>query len=220
MDKIEKIAYGVFFVIGLVFVFIGIGLTFTLYNYSNKVETVGVITRIDENYGTPKVYVSYNVNDETRQSTLNSYSSNFKVGKELKIYYDKDNVSKIGNKETDLVFLVFPVMGLIFTIIGSVGLFKNTDKLSKLKETGELLYADYEEVDINKHYSVNGVHPYNIICNLKEPDGTIRKVKSVSLWTDPSDIIMDKNITRFPVYVNSKNRKKYYMDITDVEKYL
>ena len=37
--------------------------------------------------------------------------------------------------------------------------------------------------------------------------------KSVNLWTDPEDIIRQKNIKTFPVYIDRKNKKKYVVDI-------
>lgn len=176
---LENLIWIIFTVIGIVFVLIGGIICLNIFNYENKIETVGIITQIssyrdsdgDINY---EVYVSYNVNGKEYESRLNSYSSSFYEGKEINIYYDKDNPNNIGVKSLDLLFLIFPGLGLIFIILGGAGIAVKVrkNKLEKrLKENGETIYADYVETAINTVYSVNGRHPYNIIfvfCNLDQ----------------------------------------------------
>lgn len=60
------------------------------------------------------MYVSYNVDGRTYESELSGYSSSFYKGKEINIYYDKSNPTKIGMRSLDLLFLMFPGFGLIF----------------------------------------------------------------------------------------------------------
>lgn len=221
-NRVENLAWLIFTIVGTVFVAIGIILFGSVFNYTNKIETTGIITEIwssrdSDNNRNHKVYVSYVAEGNEYESTLNGYSSSFYEGKEIEIYYDKDNPNKIGMKSLDLLFLLFPGLGLISLIIGVTGISsKARGKKSgkRLKENGELIYADYVETIINISYSVNGRHPYKIICEWTNPlDGEEYTFKSKNIWSNPEDIIEERNIKQFPVYIDKNNKKKYFVDI-------
>lgn len=221
-NKTENLLWIIFTIIGGIFVVIGLIIVGNVFNYENKESTVGIITEIstyrgnndDRNY---RVYVSYNVDGRTYESELNGYSSSFYEGKEIEIYYDKDNPNKIGMKSLDLLFLILPGIGLIFLVIGGTGILikinrRNLEK--RLKENGELIYADYVETIINTSYRVNGRYPYKIICEWTNPvDSEEYMFKSRNIWSNPEDIIEEKNIKQFPVYIDKNNKKKYFVDI-------
>ena len=220
-NKVENLAWIIFTIVGTVFVAIGIILFGSVFDYTNKIETTGIITRISlsgssEN-DSNKVYVSYVAEGNEYESTLSGYSSSFYEGKEIEIYYDKDNPNKIGMKSLDLLFLIFPGLGLISLIIGVTGISaKARGKKSerRLKENGELIYADYVETIINTSYSVNGRYPYKIICEWTNPvDSEEYMFKSKNIWSNPEDIIEEKNIKQFSVYIDKNNKKKYLVDI-------
>ena len=196
---------GLFFIIGI-FIMIGI-----FSNYTNAVDTKGTITEI-RSYGSSDdrshdVYVSYVVDGEEYVSELNFYSSTYYEGKEIKIYYDKNNP------------LIFPGLGLIFLIIGGSGIIININKKKtekRLKETGQLIYADYSETTLNGAYQVNGRSPYNVICEWNDPVSNQKYIfRSKNLWLNPDKIIQEKNIRQFPVYIDRNNMKKYVVD-TDI----
>ena len=202
-NKLENLIWIIFASIGAIFVIIGLVVFGNIFNYANKVDTVGTITEISSYRNTNhnrnhEVYVSYTVEGKEYESILNSYSSSFYEGKEIKIYYDKDNPSKIGVKSLDLLFLIFPGIGLIFLIIGGTGILVkiNKRKLEKrLKENGELIYANYVETVLNTSYRVNGKCPYNIICEWNNPlDNNKYIFKSKNIWINPENIIKEKNI--------------------------
>ena len=217
--KLENLVWIIFFSLGVVFILVGLIIYLCFFNYQNKIETTGTITKIsayrNDNDSDYDVYVSYNVNGKDYENILNGYASNFYEGKKIKIYYDKDNPNKIGMKSLDLLFLIFPSIGLIFLIIGGLGIFVKVKKkrLEKnLKLNGKLIYADYVETVINYSYRVNGRCPYNIILNWTNPVNNKTYIfKSKNIWLDSEDIIKEKNITKFPVYINSK--MKYYVDV-------
>lgn len=220
-NKVENLIWIIFAIMGVIFVIIGLIVCKNVYNYDDKVETVGIITEISsyldyDNERNYTVYVSYTVEGEKYESILNGYSASFYEGKEIKIYYDKDDPSKIGMKSMDLLILIFPGIGLIFFIIGGTGIFVkiNNKKLEKnLKENGELIYANYVETILNTSYQVNGKSPYNIICEWNNPVDNKKYIfKSKNIWLNPENIIEEKNINQFPVYIN-KDKKKYIIDI-------
>lgn len=219
--KLINLIWMLFFCLGMIFTIVGIVICINTFNYENKVDTVGTITDISiyrENRHTKhQILVKYNVDDKEYESMLNSYSSSFYVGKEIDIYYDRDNPNKIGVKSLDYIFLIFPGMGAIFVIIGGTGLIVNVHnkRVEKyLKQNGNVIYARYVETILNTSYSVNGMNPYNIICewdNVEEGKKYIFKSKNI--WINPENIIKEKNIENLPVYIDLKNKKKYLVDI-------
>lgn len=216
-----NLIWTVFFSFGLIFTIIGIIICMITFNYENKVDTVGTITDISIYRGNRntkhQTLVKYSVDDKEYESMLNSYSSSFYVGKEIDIYYDRDNPNKIGVKTLDYVFLIFPSIGSIFVIIGGTGLIVNVHnkRVEKyLKQNGNVIYARYVESILNTSYSVNGRHPYNIICEWNNiEDGKKYIFKSKNIWVNPENIIKEKNIENFLVYIDLKNKKKYLVDI-------
>ena len=225
-NKSENLLWIIFTIMGAVFILIGLTIVGNVFDYGNKENTVGIITEIstyrgtndDKNY---KVYVSYNVDGRMYESELNGYSSDFYEGKEINIYYDKNNPNKIGMKSLDLLLLMFPGFGIIFFTIGVTGfLIKSRNKkLEKfLKENGDVIYADYVETILNRSYSVNDRHPYRIICEWNNPlDNKKYIFKSKNIWINPEDIIIERDIQQFPVYINRDNMKKYFVDIDILE---
>ena len=224
-NKKETLMWTIFAIIGAIFVTVGLILIGSVFNSANKVETTGIITRIslsrsseNESY---KVYVSYVVKGDEYESILNGYSSSFYEGKEVEIYYDKDNPNKIGMKSLDLLILIVPGIGSIFLIIGGTGILLKVSKKkleNRLKKDGELIYADYDETIINTSYSINRRHPYKIICEWINPvDNEEYMFKSRNIWINPEDIIEERNIKQFPVYIDKNNKKKYVVDIDILE---
>lgn len=221
-NKLESLIWIIFVSIGAIFVTIGVAVFCGVFNYENKIDTVGTITEISSYRNTNhnrnhEVYVSYIVEGKEYESRLNSYSSSFYEGKEIDIYYDKDNPNKIGVKSLDLLFLIFPGIGLIFLIIGGTGILVKINRRKSeesLKENGELIYANYVETVVNTSYRVNGKCPYNIICEWNNTlDNKKYIFKSKNIWINPENIIKEKDIKQFPVYIDNNNRKKYAIDV-------
>ncbi len=226
-NKLENLVWIIFVGIGLIFVIIGFVMFGSVFDYTNKVDTIGTITKIStyrsssqNSNGNQKeshdVYVSYIVEGKEYESELNGYASNFYEGKEIEIYYDKDNPNKIGMKSLDLLFLLFPGIGLISLVIGVTGILVKINKRKlekKLKQNGNLIYANYNETVLNTAYQINRQSPYNIICEWSDPlDDRKYIFKSKNIWTNPEKIIKEKNIKQFPVYIDD-NKNKYIVDI-------
>ncbi len=116
---------------------------------------------------------------------------------------------------SNIVAIIMFAVGIFFCGIGFGMLIYKLNKICIKKsalEFGDKIYADFQEVIINQSYSVNNRHPYIIICTGKDNvTGQIRTFKSENLWDNPEYIIREKNITTFPVYIDTINRKKYYL---------
>lgn len=220
----EYLMWGIFVTIGSVFFIIGILICIGNLNYENTTQTVGVISEIKTRTDSDgdiyrRVYVKYEADGTEYETELDGYSSSYYEGKEIEIYYDNDNPYDVGVKSFDYLLLIFPGMGLIFLLIGGIGLgVKINGRISgnKLKQFGQKVYANYSTTILNRSYTVNGRHPYNIICEWNSPeDGKKYILKSKNIWFNPENIIAEKNITMFAVYMNPENRKKYLID-TDI----
>lgn len=206
---------------GLLFIIFTINPSIKVLDNKNKIYTTGIITKIKEDYSgdSHETYVTYEVNGRSYTSIIRAYSSTFYVGKEIKIYYQKDNPNEIGVKSLDLLILLFPFMGSMFAIFGGVNIYKvikEKKTKNKLLKTGLKIEAHYVESIKNKYLTVLNHHPYYIICKyINSLDNKEYTFKSRRIWQDPSSYIKDANITIFTVYVDKNNMNKYYVD-TDI----
>lgn len=229
-------------IFGLFFGLLGVGVVIpNMVNDEDKVETIGVISKITpyrdreisiyydadghrstrEHYEvTYDVYVTYEVDGKEMCSELNESRPGFYEGKEITIYYDRNNPQKIGTKALDIATLVFLGGGWFLFAIGVGGLF-NCIKKEKMKKRarnfGEIIYATYIESVMNTLISEKGRHPYYITCEWINPIDNKRYLfKSDNIWLNPRSLIEDEGISTFPVYINMSNMKEYFVDISDL----
>lgn len=94
----------------------------------NNVKTIATITSIKRHYDNYNdydqdvnfdVWVEYEINGETYEAELNSYSSDYQIGKKVEIFYNKDDVTQITSADIQNVSKVFNALktiGLFITI--------------------------------------------------------------------------------------------------------
>lgn len=213
---------------GLIFFIVGIFFAINTVNFKNNaVETTAVITSIDTYEGSDgdthhNVYVKYTVRGEQYEERLNFYTSGMRKGKEVTIYYDPFEPSRIMAKSSyDFSLFFFPLFGLVFFIVGFGFILKKIMKTKTRKyllENGELVYADITEIKLNLAYRVNGRNPYIIICKWKDPSTDLFYFFiSDNIWFDPEPILSDRDIRQLPVYIDRNNPKKYTVSIKELE---
>lgn len=221
-NKLETMLWWIFAGIGAIFIVIGIILFVGIIGRQNRIYTKGTISKIStytdiDGYDHDEVMVEYEANGKSYESRLNVCSTSFYEGKELNIYYDKNNPRVIGMKGFDYLFLIFPGIGLIFAIIGVSGLvviYRKRKMGVELMKNGEKVFAEYVETVRNLSVMVNGRHPYNIICAWKNPvDGKRYLFKSKNIWFNPEMAIQENNAKLFAVYYDANNMKKYVVDV-------
>ena len=125
-----------FTIIGLIFIIVGTVICLKTFDYRDKVETTAEITAFEsyqeyvhgEMRIRHKTHIIYDVEDRSYTNVVEMYSSSWKVGDEIEIYYDIDNPQDVGSKSTDLVLLVIPCLGLIFLALGSITLLVSRKK--------------------------------------------------------------------------------------------
>jgi len=104
---------------------------------------------------------------------------------------------------------LFFVLGILFLILNS----RSKKRARRLVEAGNYIYAEVSHVEMNYHISVNGRHPYNVICRYTDEYGTVHLFRSKDLSFHPDGIMKD---TLVRVYVEAGNMKHYYVDIDSI----
>ena len=225
-NKVESLIMIIFFIVGAVFFVVGIAIGVNTLSKDGKIETVGTITYIERyrnvNHDISyRVFVEYEADGEMYESELNYYSSGFREGMEIDIYYYEDEPEKIGSPAEKIFVIIFPISVFILISISGIMFFYKKAKNSKMKRliaTGEKVYANIVDVVVNTSYSVNGRHPLNIICEWKNPkDGETYRFKSDNLWKDVERMIIERNMRTIPVYLNPSDIREYYVYVEDIK---
>lgn len=111
--------------------------------------------------------------------------------------------------------IVLAILGVVFTAIGGgimAFAWMSKKKEIELRRNGQVVQAQLQEVQINESVSVNGNSPYQIVAQLLDKNSNQMYIyKSANLWYDPSSFLENK--TTVPVYIDSNNPARYFMDI-------
>lgn len=203
------------------------------YNEKNKVYTTATISRIEEetNENTTEImhltYVKYTIGKKTYEAKLNYYDESYIVGQEIKIYYYKDNKAMAGTEEGEHISNISFILSIVFLVITIIAIVlkyrgnkKDKEKNYTIaKENFMTVQAKYVETLMNSDVTVFGNHPYNIICEWRNPaDKKKYKFVSEDLWKSPQRKILEKSITSFEVNLDKTNVENYKMIIPDILK--
>lgn len=107
-------------------------------------------------------------------------------------------------------------IGLMFTLVGGgMTLVRRRRKQRKaLLKTGRRIEASFQSVQQNTSLTVNGRHPFQILCQWQDPQSSrVHVFASENLWYDPTEFIHDKT---FQVYLEQGNATHYYVDISSL----
>lgn len=217
----------IYAIVGIIFLIVGITISVHNNNFLKKTQqTNAVISRIEKEYyydsdGERKakhsVWVKYEIDDRQYEELLDYYSSDMRKGDTILINYSPDDPSKIitniGSKI--LGFVIIPLSG-IFAMLGLVFILKkilSDKKRNKLIQSGECLTGVITNVEINKYVTINNIHPYKAECEVIDPySGEKYLYSSDNIMGNISDLI-GREVT---VYVDSNNKKNYYVDIYEL----
>jgi hypothetical protein len=130
--KFAKVVGSLFVVAGLLFAIIGtVNYVLRYTEKDHRIYTTAHIIKIDERKtGDPEfpieytTHVEFEVNGEKITSELNTYRSNFKIGKSIDIYYLENDLQMVYQRRSDAFFFLFAVGGGIFAILGAISLKK------------------------------------------------------------------------------------------------
>lgn len=118
-SKIIRNVFIIIMIVGLVVFLIGVALSvkMLIVDRMNKETTTATITKITNN----STSVEYSVKNKIYRRTYTVYSSSYREGKEVKIYYSKSNPSKSFIAAMQYLILIVPGMGIILMGISGIG---------------------------------------------------------------------------------------------------
>lgn len=224
-------------IIKYVLLVIGLGmLVGSFFMYSNTkefvddaIEAEGIVIELVRSKSSDSVtyrpIIEFRTKDGNAVEFTSSVSSNppsYSQGETVEVLYQEGTPEKAKIKGFFSLWggaLIIGGIGLVFFLIGFLivlfGFLKNK-KIGRLKENGVPVTAKFQSVDMNRNYEVNGKHPYNISAQWKNPvTSELYIFKSENIWFDPTDHILQDDIT---VLIEKDNPKKYYMDISFLPK--
>ena len=108
---LSRIGVVIGFIIGFVLIAIGITDIILFSDKSNKAVTTATVSKVVGNGKHADIYVKYDVHGKEYETKINSYFSNWRVGKQLEIYYETDKpsnaISKFHGDYNALSFLLW-----------------------------------------------------------------------------------------------------------------
>lgn len=213
-NKVERILYFVFFMIGMVMLIIATALAVHTMRFKGNARVVSaVITGIDR--GTK---VEFILDGQTHTVWISEYNSRLHVGDEVDVYVDRDNPGHVQMGGTlFLPVLVLCVIGAAFLSLGVgflIVLLAKKSKRKKFMQTGRCVYAEVTGGELYTLYNVNGRCPYRLeCCYTDEMTGIKYLYRSGNIWIDPHYFIG----RQVAVWVNPADLSKYYVDVDSLQ---
>lgn len=155
-------------------------------------------------------------------SPVGSYPSPYQKGQEVLILYNSANPYDARESSWTALWgppLLLAVMGTIFAGVGG-GIFlaqlRGARRRAWLQIRGQKITAEVIEVDRDTSLRARGRSPYRILAQWQDPlTGKVHIFKSERLWFNPQSFLTNPKIE---VYIDSRNPKKYFVDISSLPK--
>lgn len=155
-------------------------------------------------------------------SSIGSSPAGYSVGEPVEVLYLPANPQRAKiNDFSDLwgMTVFMAVMGVPFFSVGVlvflVSRLKNRKK-DYLQQNGEAVAARFQSVASNQKVSINGRHPFVVVCHWLNPETSeVHVFESENIWFDPSSYIKGEELM---VFIKRGNPKKYHVDISFLPK--
>ena len=212
----NKILVGIFFLIFSIILvsFSCVDVVREYDTYVNRVRVEGTV--VDVNYKTKTTLISYNAGETIIQKELNMIDTSMNKDDKVIVYYHKDNPTQFFLKNQVIYVMGFFALGIVLFIVFLIFfIYVILACLSdiKLMAKGKKIEATIDSITINRTITRC---PYKLVLSYM-----VGKKKYVfkynSVWFNIKDIVDAYKIKTVPVYV-SKDYKKYYIDLTTLEK--
>lgn len=203
----------IFLIVGAVFLAVTFGLAYSSAKfYAGAVSAEGEICKISPR----EIYVAYEAEGEEMVSPLGFYTNTMRVGDPITVYYQADDPGQIRTKSSELLTVIFGIVGIVMLVTGMVLMvfsFRKKARGQTLRETGMRLDGEIVGVAVNTRISSNYQHPYVLQCQCRMPSGELRMFQSDSIWYDPTNVLTSRYVS---VYVDRNDYRKYYVDLSRV----
>lgn len=159
------------------------------------------------------------------KSSTSSNPPEFSVGQTVPVLYNRSNPQEAQVDSFVQLWLlptVFGGFGIIFMGVGAtliVSSLLSKKKEKWLQENGQKIQTKFSNVEWNTSLTVNGQSPYIIVSQWRDPATyEVYTFRSQNIWFNPEEFIKNSDTELIDVYVDPKNMKKHYMDISFLSK--
>lgn len=133
--KNQIIPYIVVLLVGIIFLLVSnLGLN-SMPDKDKMIQITGVITDIEvERSGdsdTHTVYVEYEIDGQVYEERLGYYTSSFRVGSEITLYYEEGKPEKVYAEGEEGFLKMFKILGIVIIIGGVLGMGYSVYKIRK-----------------------------------------------------------------------------------------
>ncbi len=237
--KVLNIIKYIFTIIGAAML---IGTFFMYKNTSefleNSIETQGVVVELLKTRSTSssnnntthndimyKPLVQFTDSKGVQIEFSSSTSSNppsYSVDEQVTVLYNPKSPNKAKIKSFFSIWGGITILGILGSVFfltgGGIILYyiRKKNILEHLKLNGKRIETDFQNVTLNTSFAVNGVNPFVIVSQWKNPrTSKIHIFTSDNIWFDPTEFIKTDKIT---VLIDNENPKKYTVDLSFLPK--
>ena len=130
--KAAKIVGIIFLIIGLLFAILGsIKYIISSISTDERIYATAHIVKIYERKtGDPEfpieytTFVEFEVDGKSITANLNTHNSSFKIGKQVDVYYFKNDLQTVYEVGSNTNYFIFASVGLLFAILGAILTFR------------------------------------------------------------------------------------------------
>ena len=158
----------------------------------------------------------------TFRSSTSSAPPAYQMGERIKVGYlaaAPERARDLSWSSLWLLTLILGVLGVVCSAIGGGSFAVRRARAAlraRLTRDGRRIETQFQNVQVNAQFAVNGVNPWRIVTQWKNPaSGDLHLFQSEDLWFDPSAHIPYRPLI---VYLDPENPKKYYMDVSFLPK--
>lgn len=228
--KTLKILKYIFVTLGIIF----LSITYYTYNNSknfeeNALTATGVVEDVllaDNNKNPGYVpAISFKTEEGKTIYFISSVSSNppeYSKGDKVEVLYEASKPEQAKVKGLFSVWgatIIFGFLGFITFSCGCFVIFRDiykSNQAAQLLVSGTPIKAKIENIRLNKRVRVGSKNPFQIHAQWQNPrNQKVYLFKSENIWFNPEYYVDKDEIT---VFIDRRNPKKYYMDISFLPK--
>ncbi|HIV71172.1 MAG TPA: DUF3592 domain-containing protein [Candidatus Aquabacterium excrementipullorum] len=173
-------------------------------------------------YRTEVAYIDGRGTTRTFQSSVSSNPPSHNVGEHVTVLYGAGQDASPRIQSFTHLWLgttIAGVLGTVFLAIGGgMALYRQRQRrvAMRLRAQGQAIEARIQGVEPNEAVSVNGRHPFVVLCQWQNPTTQeVHVFRSENLWFDPSDYLKRPQVR---VFIEPENPKRYLVDLSFLPK--
>ena len=190
---------------------------FDINRNKNAIKTDALVKKVqfvNENY---QLDIVYEVDNKEIPNTIMYNGDSITINDKVTIKYNSKNPLDIITTNHTKEIIIFTPLAIIFitgSVIYTLNQKRKANRILKLKQNGNLIYADIEGIFVNNAAKKRkGKLPYHIKAIYISEDQVAHTYLSQDYYEDLLMLTSSKTISKVPVYINKKNASDYYMDL-------